>query len=77
MLYYLQLKGNVTSSQLNTNTWRPSRDPSALTDSVLPVPAGPYGLPPSPIRKAFIDHLRRHFRILVYMYLNQNKPVSK
>jgi hypothetical protein len=44
---------NVTSSQLKTRTCRPSREPSALTDSVLPVPAGPYGLPPSPIRKAF------------------------
>ena len=33
-------KSNV-SSQLNTSTNRPSWFPRALTDSVLPVPAGP------------------------------------
>lgn len=34
------------SSQLNTSTNRPMREPSAFTLSVLPVPAGPKGLPP-------------------------------
>lgn len=34
------------SSQLKTNTNRPSWAPKALTDSVLPVPAGPNGAPP-------------------------------
>ena len=37
---------SMPSSQLNTSTCRPKALPSALTDSVLPVPAGPYGLPP-------------------------------
>ncbi len=41
----MDLKSN-SSSQLNTSTCRASACPSALTDSVLPVPAGPYGLPP-------------------------------
>jgi hypothetical protein len=31
-----------TSSQLKTKTCRPNVEPKALTDSVLPVPAGPY-----------------------------------
>ena len=39
----------LTSSQLNTSTCRPKRPPRALTDSVFPVPAGPYGFPPIPI----------------------------
>lgn len=43
-----------TSSQLKTRTWRPNRPPRALTDSVLPVPAGPYGFPPSPIFMAWV-----------------------
>lgn len=30
-------------------TWRPKACPNAFTDSVLPVPAGPYGFPPKPI----------------------------
>jgi hypothetical protein len=34
---------------LKTSTCLPNRPPRALTDSVLPVPAGPYGLPPRPI----------------------------
>ena len=34
------------SSQLNTRTNLPSYEPSALTDSVFPVPAGPNGEPP-------------------------------
>ena len=37
---------SMPSSQLKTSTCRPNALPSALTDSVLPVPAGPYGLPP-------------------------------
>eukprot|EP00962_Isochrysis_galbana_P019611 scaffold5708_cov107-Isochrysis_galbana.AAC.11 len=37
---------SMPSSQLKTSTCRPKALPSALTDSVLPVPAGPYGLPP-------------------------------
>uniref|UniRef100_A0A1A9VH62 Uncharacterized protein n=1 Tax=Glossina austeni TaxID=7395 RepID=A0A1A9VH62_GLOAU len=43
-----------TSSQLNTNTKRPSNAPKALTHSVLPVPAGPKGLPPKPIFMACV-----------------------
>ena len=35
------------SSQLKTTTCRPHKAPSARTDSVLPVPAGPTGLPPN------------------------------
>ena len=37
---------SMPSSQLKTSTCRPKAPPSALTDSVLPVPAGPYGQPP-------------------------------
>ena len=40
---------SMPSSQLKTSTWRPNALPSALTLSVLPVPAGPYGLPPKPM----------------------------
>ena len=43
----IDLKSN-SSSQLNTNTCRPSACPRAFTLSVFPVPAGPYGLPPYP-----------------------------
>ena len=41
MLHKNKTKRN-TSSQLNTSTCLPNVDPSALTDSVFPVPAGPY-----------------------------------
>ena len=43
---------HLTSSQLKTSTCLPNRPPRALIDSVLPVPAGPYGLPPRPFIKA-------------------------
>lgn len=45
----------LTSSQLKTRTCRPNSAPSALTDSVLPVPAGPYGFPPRPIFMAWVS----------------------
>ena len=32
---------SIPSSQLNTKTYLPKAYPKALTDSVLPVPAGP------------------------------------
>ena len=37
---------SIPSSQLNTKTYLPKVYPKAFTDSVLPVPAGPYGFPP-------------------------------
>lgn len=40
---------SMPSSQLNTKTYLPNAYPKAFTDSVFPVPAGPYGLPPYPI----------------------------
>ena len=43
------------SSQLNTRQKRPSSDASIFTDSVLPVPAGPNGLPPRPIASACVS----------------------
>ena len=39
----------LTSSQLKTRTCLPNRPPRAFTDSVFPVPAGPYGFPPMPM----------------------------
>jgi hypothetical protein len=39
------LQADVTLGA-NAHTCLPRARPSALTDSVLPVPAGPYGLPP-------------------------------
>lgn len=40
-IFCFSQKHLYTSSQLNTSTWRPNSPPKALTDSVLPVPAGP------------------------------------
>eukprot|EP00972_Heterocapsa_arctica_P043315 6390367-Heterocapsa_arctica.AAC.1 len=37
---------SMPSSQLKTSTCRPRQAPRAFSDSVLPVPAGPSGLPP-------------------------------
>ena len=47
----------MPSSQLNTSTCRPNAWPSALTDSVLPVPAGPYGLPPAGYAEGYHDNV--------------------
>lgn len=53
-------------------TWRPNACPKALTDSVLPVPAGPYGFPPNPICipcKYLRQHRRRGSNSRTYIYL--------
>lgn len=50
----IALKLNV-SSQLNTNTNLPKVLPNILTDSVLPVPAGPKGAPPILSHNAYVN----------------------
>ena len=46
---------SIPSSQLKTNTYLPNAYPIAFTDSVFPVPAGPYGFPPNPICIPYVN----------------------